>query len=113
MTTHWESLRNMDVDALAEYGSARDDPFDVQSVNVAFQRLQTKAMQDAAAAQVDAALAAACAARAAEDTAGCSKDPPAKANLWQRNYDCQRCGRFIFSDTLKDGPLNGFSAFNP
>jgi hypothetical protein len=59
MTTHWESLRNVDVDGLAEYGSARDDPFDVQSVYVAFQRLQTKAMQDVPAAQVDAALAAA------------------------------------------------------
>jgi hypothetical protein len=66
----------------AEYGRIRlDDPFDVQSVNVAFQRLQTKAMQDAAAAQVDAALAAARAARAAEDTARYTKDT-ARWMMW-------------------------------
>jgi hypothetical protein len=75
MSTYWGTLRDMDLDELAEYGSRiGDSPSHVNAVNVAFPRLQTKAMQEAAAAQVDAALAVAGAAKAAEDTARHTKN---------------------------------------
>jgi hypothetical protein len=42
--------------------------------------------------------------------AGCSIEPPSKANPWERMFDCQRCGGFILSDVLKDGQLPGLSS---
>ena len=72
----WQNVRDLDIDDLAEVGSVDANSFMVQAVGVAFQRLQTKAMQEAAEAQVRAAAhqkltaeAAVRAAKAAEDTA--------------------------------------------
>lgn len=68
----WRNVRDLDVDDLAEVGSVDQN----QAVGVAFQRLQTKTMQDAAEAQIKAASgqeiaaqAAVRAAKAAENTA--------------------------------------------
>jgi hypothetical protein len=52
---NWNMVKDMDIDALAEHGSVNAGSERAQSVHVAFQRLQTKAMQDAAKAQIDAA----------------------------------------------------------
>ena len=64
---YWVNVRDLDVDALAEVGSAGQDIYQTQAVSVAFQRLQTQALQDAAKAQIRAA-------KAAEDTAKYTKN---------------------------------------
>ncbi len=77
----WLNVRDLDVDALAELGSSTEGIQQKQAVGVAFQRLQTKAMQDAAEAQIGAASdqqraaeAAIRAAKAAEETAKYTRD---------------------------------------
>lgn len=50
----WKTVKDMEIDALAELGT-NAGPAYARSVHVAFQRLQTRAMQDAAKAQIQAA----------------------------------------------------------
>ena len=50
----WKTAKDLDLDALAELGSLAQ-PNQAQAVHAAFQRLQTKAMQDEARAQIEAA----------------------------------------------------------
>lgn len=61
----WDGVKDLDIDALAEHGSVEPNSTRAQAVSVAFQRLQTKAMQDAATAQIDTASAQKDAANAA------------------------------------------------
>jgi hypothetical protein len=77
----WLQVKSLGVDRLADKGAVDPNPQVVQAVGVAFQRLQTKAMQDAANAQIaaasdqkSAAEAAVRAAKAAEDTAEYTKN---------------------------------------
>src|ERR1700730_6532560 len=72
----WMNVRDLDLDDLAEGGSVDQNPLAMQAVVVAFQRLQTRAIQEAAAAQISAASdqkeavsAAGRVAKAAEETA--------------------------------------------
>jgi|GEM_PF-4911764 len=78
---YWAHVRDLNVDELGEYGSVDQNSVRVQATQVAFQRLQTKAMQEAAAAQIanaadqkDAAEAMIRAANAAEETAKYTHD---------------------------------------
>jgi hypothetical protein len=73
---NWDQVKGMDIDDLGAWGAVDQNSDRANSARVGFLRLQTKAMQDAAAAQIDAssiqkaaAEAAIRAANATEETA--------------------------------------------
>jgi hypothetical protein len=79
--SYWLAVKDLDVDDLAEHGSVTPNSIQARAVDVAFQRLQTKALREGADAQIAAARdqraaseALIRAAKATEATAKSTKD---------------------------------------